>query len=40
MMKIDLAPRKNGKTSIELKLQRRKAKCLGIYKFNVLGYMT
>jgi hypothetical protein len=28
------------KTSIELKLQRRKAKSLGIYKFNVFCYMT
>jgi hypothetical protein len=28
------------KTSIELKLQRTKSNCLGIYKFNVLWYMT
>ncbi len=28
------------KTSTKLKLQRRKANCLGIYKFNVLWYMN
>ncbi len=32
--------KKKWKTSIELRLQRRKANCLGIYKFNVLWYMT
>jgi hypothetical protein len=32
--------KKKWKTSIELKLQRRKANCLGVYKFNVLWYMT